>query len=79
MVDVSLFRDGAVPFGDWPFFGVAGPEDPCPCGCPRFERLDDDGWKCEGCGEVIYEDCPVPCDGCEVALGRGGDCLLEPG
>lgn len=53
--------------GDWPF-DVAGPEEPCPCGCPRFKRLDDGGWRCEGCGEVAYEDCPAPCEGREAVL-----------
>ena len=69
-------RDAAITSGDWPF-DLVGPEEPCPCGCPRFRRMGDGGWRCEGCGEVVYEDCPAPCEGCEAVLERGGDCLLE--
>jgi len=62
--------------GDWPF-DLVGPEESCPCGCPCFKRLGDGGWRCEGCGEVVYEDCPAPCEGCEAVVERGDDCLLD--
>ena len=57
-------RDAAIASGDWPF-DLVGPEESCPCGCPRFERLDDGGWRCEGCGVVVYEIC-------EAVVERGG-------